>query len=74
MEKSVFNYVLLIILLSICGCSTQVENDKENVSNAPEIITSHSESPTPSESLKPTDVAEPIQNEYTYEVRGPFAR
>lgn len=69
MKKSVYISVLLIILLSAGGCSTRVENGAGNVPNTPEIITSHSESPAPSETLKLRNESEPAPKTYTYEVQ-----
>jgi hypothetical protein len=44
-------------------------NRAGNVPNAPEIISSYSESPASYETLKPTDEPEPTSKTYTYEVR-----
>ncbi len=67
MKKYVLIPALLIILLSAGGCNSGLENNAGNVPNAPEIVIS--ESPTPTETLKPTDEPESAPNIYTYEVR-----
>lgn len=72
MKIRIFISVLIIILLSLGGCNTRVENTAENVSITPEKITSHSESPAPSATIKPTDEPVPTPKTYTYEVSARF--
>jgi hypothetical protein len=69
MKKSVIISVILIILLSVAGCSSRIKKSADNKSGDPEIDITTSESSAASKSLESTEELEPTPKTYTYEVR-----